>query len=189
MILSTFFAPVKAVHTRSICLASSEINLYLTIHISQKFQKRFKNFGVKISNSVPRDLKPLLSHRFKKNSASNLVLLDVIRRSVQRIYWVNLCVIQINLYLTIHISQKFQKRFKNFGVKISNSVPRDLKPLLSHRFKKNSASNLVLLDVIRRSVQRIYWVNLCVIHCARAKQLLSKKCRCSGERLAPLCLI
>ena len=46
--LSTFFAPVKAMHTRSTGLALSELNLYQPRYKSQKLQKRFKYQGVKI---------------------------------------------------------------------------------------------------------------------------------------------
>ena len=63
--LSTFFAPVEAIHTRSTRLASSELNLYLPRYKSQKLQKSFKYQGVKIWNSVPLDLKqyPLIDSR------------------------------------------------------------------------------------------------------------------------------
>ena len=63
--LSTFFVPVKAIHTRSTRLASSELNLYLPRYKSQKLQKSFKYQGVKIWNSVPQDLKQLPFNRFK----------------------------------------------------------------------------------------------------------------------------
>ena len=39
MSLSSFFAPVKAIHTQSNGLASSELNLYLPTYKSQKLQK------------------------------------------------------------------------------------------------------------------------------------------------------
>ena len=52
--LSTLFAPVKAIRTRSTRLASSELNLYLPRYKSQKLQKSFKCQVVKIWNSFNR---------------------------------------------------------------------------------------------------------------------------------------
>ena len=70
--LSTFFAPVKAIHTRSTRLASSELNLYLPRYKSQKLQKSFKYQGVKIWNSVPQDLKQLPFNPFKTKYKKHL---------------------------------------------------------------------------------------------------------------------
>ena len=72
--LSTFFAPVKAIHTRSTRLASSKLNLYLPRYKSQKLQKSFKYQGVKIWNSVPQDLKQLPFNRFKTKYKKHLTL-------------------------------------------------------------------------------------------------------------------
>ena len=63
--LCTFFAPVKAIHTRSTRLASSELNLYQARYKSQKLQKIFKYQGVKIWILVPQDIKHLPFNRFK----------------------------------------------------------------------------------------------------------------------------
>ena len=71
--LSTFFAPVKTIHTRSTRLASSELNLYLPRYKSQKLQKSFKYQGVKIWNSVPQDLKQLPFNRFKTKYKKHLL--------------------------------------------------------------------------------------------------------------------
>ena len=70
---STFFAPVKAIHTRSTRLASSELNLYLPRYKSQKLQKSFKYQGVKIWNSIPQDLKQLPFNRFKTKYKKHLL--------------------------------------------------------------------------------------------------------------------
>ena len=59
MALSTFFAPVKAIHTRSTRLASSELNLQLHRYKSQKLQKNVQYQGVKVWNSVLQDMKQL----------------------------------------------------------------------------------------------------------------------------------
>ena len=63
--LSTFFAPIKATHTRSTRLASFELNLCQPRYKSQKLGKSFKYQGVKLWNSVPQDIKHLPFKQFK----------------------------------------------------------------------------------------------------------------------------
>ena len=65
MSLSTFFALIIAILTRSTRLTSSELNFYYLKYISQKLQKSFKYQGVKIWNSATQDMKQLSFSRFK----------------------------------------------------------------------------------------------------------------------------
>ena len=71
--LCTFFAPVKAIHTRSTRLASSELNLYQARYKSQKLQKIFKYQGVKIWILVLQDIKHLPFNRFKEKYKKDLL--------------------------------------------------------------------------------------------------------------------
>ena len=47
------FTPINAIHTRTIRLASSNLNLYILLYRTVKMQRFFKFQGVSIWNSVP----------------------------------------------------------------------------------------------------------------------------------------
>ena len=63
--LNCHFTPVGAIHTRTTCLALSELNLYLPRYRTQKLQKSLKYQGAKIWHSVPYELEKLPFDQFK----------------------------------------------------------------------------------------------------------------------------
>ena len=72
--LNCHFAPIRAIHTRTTRLASSELNLYLPGCRTQKLQKSFKYQRAKIWNSVPHELKKFPFDQFKLKFKKYLLL-------------------------------------------------------------------------------------------------------------------
>ena len=65
--LNSHFTPVSAIHSRSTRLSSSNLNLYLPIHKTQRLQKNLKFMGPKIWNAIPHELKVLPFNKLKIN--------------------------------------------------------------------------------------------------------------------------
>ena len=103
--LNCHFTTVRAIRTRTMCLALSELNLDLSRCRTQKLQKSFKYQGAKIWNLVPYELKKLPLNQFKlKYKKICIVKLQIIHNSK---------LIEIDKSSSLIYTQRIQINMKN----------------------------------------------------------------------------